>query len=323
MQQAVVRRVDHLNIPVPDPQELFSFLTERLQLPVAWNFVRMPGFESGGAAVGITLEPMRYAPNRRSAPEKGALFAIAFEPEPIEDAARELHRRGISHSPPIPVVGTYPAEANTGIFRLLDRRARPQTLWTVVVLGGFMGNVRPGPLFSDSSGVSRLRRSVGRLAGRLLGSARFADRVMAASVSRTPFLFICQYHGFNVEESRRRARDELERRGGGPLGVVSVAEIVISARDAGAETQRWQALLDPFEPVEPGLWQLGDGPAIRVMEGAEDRIKALVWHVRSLEQAVEWLDRERMLATIGEHPAIAPEAVQGIEIQLAEGPPSP
>jgi hypothetical protein len=32
---AVIRRIDHLNVVVPDPRALFSFLADRLELPVA------------------------------------------------------------------------------------------------------------------------------------------------------------------------------------------------------------------------------------------------------------------------------------------------
>jgi hypothetical protein len=137
----VVRRIDHLNLVVPDPRALFSFLADRLELPVAWGFTRFPSFASGAVALGVNLEPVRYAPTRRPrAPLDSGLFALAFEPQAIESARAELARRGISHSPPIGYRATYPPEAETEVFGQLDRASGKRVLWTIVILGGQIGN---------------------------------------------------------------------------------------------------------------------------------------------------------------------------------------
>jgi hypothetical protein len=39
---AVVRRVDHVNIVVPKPRELFEFLTQRLEIPIERPWTRFP-----------------------------------------------------------------------------------------------------------------------------------------------------------------------------------------------------------------------------------------------------------------------------------------
>jgi hypothetical protein len=59
---AVVRRVDHVNIVVPKPRELFEFLTQRLEIPIERPWTRFPAFESGQAMLGIGHEPITYAP---------------------------------------------------------------------------------------------------------------------------------------------------------------------------------------------------------------------------------------------------------------------
>jgi hypothetical protein len=99
---------------------------------------------------------------------------------------------------------------------------------------------------------------------------------------------------------------------------VRAHELVVSAGDATAEGERWQRLLDPLQPTEPSRWHPGDGPAIRIVEGREDRIEGMVWTVRSLERAADWLRkhdllREEIHGTIG----IAPEPLQGVNIRLA------
>jgi hypothetical protein len=316
---AVIRRIDHLSIVVPEPRALFSFLANRLELPVAWNFTRFPGFESGAVALGLNLEPVRYAPSRKPrSPLDGGLFAIAFEPEPIELARAELARRDVPHSPPIAYRSTYPSEAETEIFGQLDRTSGKRVLWTLVILASLIGSDRLERDFARPvmRGDSPLAPAIGRLAGRLMGSTSLGDRFSAATGSTTPFAFLCEYHGFNVTESRSLAGEELERRGGGPLGAVTTTEVVIEARDAPAEASRWQRLLDPIDSAEDGVWPIGDGPALRIVEGSEDRIKALVWRVRSVDVARTWLERESLLGQRDDGLTIAPQATQGVEIRL-------
>ncbi|MGH2978882.1 MAG: VOC family protein [Solirubrobacterales bacterium] len=319
--QAVVRRVDHINVRVPDPRALFSFLTETLELPVAWPWRRFPGFASGGAALGINLEPVAYAPGRRvRAPEDGGLYAIAFEPEPIHTAAKELARRRIPHSAPLPYIGRYPDGADTTVFHRRDPHSHRSHLWTLVGLGGFLGDTKLARDYSrlPLRGDSRVGRLLARLAGGLYGSDRFGDLVAATTVSDRPFLFLCEYHGFNVAESRELAAQELASRGGGPLGLRRVAEIVVEARDVSAETSRWRRLLEPAPEIEPGRWQLADGPSLCVVEGAHDHIAALVLEVESLDEASSWLHRKGWLAMAGGAVAIASVAVQGLDLRCAE-----
>jgi hypothetical protein len=304
---------------VPNPETLFSFLANRLELPIAWNFTRFPGFASGAVALGLNLEPVRYAPSRKArAPLDGGLFALAFEPEPIPLARAELARRGVPHSPPIAYRSTYPSEAETKIFRPLDRASDPRVLWTLVILAGLIGDDRLERDFSrpPMRGDSRLAPAIGRLAGRMMGGWRLGDRLAAATGPETPFAFLCEYHGFNVAESRRLAAEELDRRGGGPLGALTTVEVVVEARNMAVAVSRWQRLLDPIEPARQGVWPIGDGPALRIVEGSADRIRALVWRVRSVDEAGTWLEREALLGQVGDGLTIAPQATQGIEISL-------
>jgi hypothetical protein len=91
-------------------------------------------------------------------------FAVAFEPEPIEAARAELARRGIPHSPPIAYRATYPPEAETKIFGQLERASGKRALWTLVILGGLIGNQRLARDYSRSPmrGNSRLAPAAGR-----------------------------------------------------------------------------------------------------------------------------------------------------------------
>ena len=243
----IVRRVDHLNIRVRDPRRLFSFLTEELRIPVAWPWIRMPGFESGGAALGLNLEPVRYSPGRKTrAPKDGGLYGLAFEPVESGRASAALAEREIPHSAPIPYIGTYPEDADTPTFHRREDLPRRGNLWTLVMLGGFLGDRRLARDYSRPvlRGGSPLARALGRIAGRMLGHRALGDRITAATVSPGPFLFLCEYHGFNVSESRRLAAEELARRDGGPLGLVRTTEILVGACRPDEERDRWRRLLD-------------------------------------------------------------------------------
>jgi len=94
MGSRVVRRIDHVNVVVPDPRGFFGLLTERFELPIGWPFTRFPSFESGAANLGINIEAVRYAPDRPSpVPEDAGVYAIAFEPEALPEARAQLAGR--------------------------------------------------------------------------------------------------------------------------------------------------------------------------------------------------------------------------------------
>jgi hypothetical protein len=47
--------------------------------------------------------------------------------------------------------------------------------------------------------------------------------------------------------------------------VESMSEIVLGTSDVAAMRPRWQRLLDPARPTRAGAWQVGAGPAIRIV----------------------------------------------------------
>ena len=63
--------------------------------------------------------------------------------------------------------------------------------------------------------------------------------------------------------------------------------------------------------------ELGDGPAVRLVEGTDDGIRAVVWEVDSLGRAADWLRAQGWFGE--EHDGrvlIAPEPLQGLEVWL-------
>jgi hypothetical protein len=186
-----------------------------------------------------------------------------------------------------------------------------------------------GGLFADADSARELARwprrgdaPGARLAGRVVGrlaSGRMGGALMARTTGARPFCFLCEFHSFDVAQSRAAVDEELARRGGGPLALVRTGEIVVTARDAAAEAERWQRLLDPVQPSASMRWELGDGPALRLAEGPADGIRTLVWETRSLAQAGEWLRAQDWLgrAQDGEL-SIDPAPLQGLDVRLRE-----
>src|SRR5262249_53919251 len=120
----IVRKVDHVFVPLAAPEATFGFLTETLGLPVAWPFTEYGPFASGGVSLGsIHLEVVRSSDPLPCfvARDPARVQGIAFEPPPIDDALlAELDRRGIPHSSPAPFPGT--GHGTTGLlWRLLHR----------------------------------------------------------------------------------------------------------------------------------------------------------------------------------------------------------
>jgi hypothetical protein len=315
----IASRLDHVNVVVPRPRALFELLTEELQIPIERPWARFPAFESGQAMLGIGHEPITYAPGRQTGvPEDGGLFALAFEPASIEEARQELSRRRIAHSVPFEFAVTY---ADDPRAHALDERVdggRRRRRWTLITIGGLLGD-------DDSAReLSRWpRRGDGRGAGMLgsvigwLGSGRLGGVLMAKLGSVRPFVFLCSFKSFDVAESRRVSATELERRGGGPLGLLRTEEIVVSARDLGREHERWQRLLDPVHSDESGRWDLGEGPGLRLVEGTKDAIRSIVWRVSSLSDAAGWLKRRDWLGEVeGDRVQLAREPLQGLDIRL-------
>ncbi len=154
----IVRQVDHILVESADPEALFSFFADTLQLPEAWPLADSQGFTSGGIGAGnVNIEVFRYAqstnvPVRRIS---GARYAgLAFEPYPLSAALQELKLRGIPYSPPEPYVANLP-KGSQGV------------LWTTVSLHSFS---RPGMsvfLYEYSTAFLRVEVRRKQLANRL------------------------------------------------------------------------------------------------------------------------------------------------------------
>jgi catechol 2,3-dioxygenase-like lactoylglutathione lyase family enzyme len=137
----------------------------------------------------------------------------------------------------------------------------------------------------------------------------------------TIHIFLSEYSStyVNVDERRARLRAQLVDSGGGPLGVVDVEEVVIGAVDVEMARRLWRRLLDATPSATPDTWQIGAGPAVRLVPANENRVEALLIRVRSLERAKAFLRERHLLGVVGaEQVTIDPSKIGGLDLRLME-----
>jgi catechol 2,3-dioxygenase-like lactoylglutathione lyase family enzyme len=131
-------------------------------------------------------------------------------------------------------------------------------------------------------------------------------------------VFFCKYNA-DVNERRAGLQRELESHGGGPLGIESANELVVNVRDLSAAQRDWQALLGPPRAGEEHVWQVGGGPAIRLIAAKEDRLALLRIKVKSLERARAFLKAEGLLGTdTGREVSLERSRTGGADVCLVE-----
>jgi hypothetical protein len=262
----IVRQADRLLIESGNPEPLFSFFSDDLQLPIAWPLSENQGYMSGALGAGnVTIEIFRYA---RSEEEKmnsktAARFAgLALEPYPLEEALRELKAEKIPYGSPQNSISILPDGTK-----------------------GVVSTTVPLPSFSKSP--------------------------------LSVFLFEYSPAFLQVDVRRKQMGNRLTLNRGGPLGIRSMHEIVLSASNFEESRAAWQRLLG--RQTDPGYWKLGSGPAIRLIPGSKDKIQRIVVQVRSLAQAKSFLKENNLLGTLStEEISIKPSRIQGLIIALAE-----
>jgi hypothetical protein len=125
-----IRQIDHILIRTGEPREVFAFLADTLQLPVAWTLTSpRPGVMTGGVSLGnVNLEAIQFPGQTDPRPR---LLGFALEPVALDESLRELNRRGLAYGEPRPLVATGPDGSK-------------RTLWTNVTLRQFSDSDSPG-----------------------------------------------------------------------------------------------------------------------------------------------------------------------------------
>jgi hypothetical protein len=275
----VVRRIDHLFIAVEGARHVFEMLRSRLGLVPLFPVADWGVFTSGGFNLGNTfLEILESQPGFPTAASDALeVKGIAFEPVGTAESLSEVERRGIPLVPPFQVVAP-------------DHELPPFDL---------------APPFGGSSAWPA-------------GSPLFTNLIMPGFAADNVAVFCCGYEAAipvaTVREGMRRKLDRMPDRG---LPIDAVTQVVVGATDFAAERRRWQGLLDPIVDEEPGVWDFGDGPALRLVDHDRDAVVGLVLHVDDLEQAERYLKERDMLVSLsGDELVVSPEALEGLSLTL-------
>jgi catechol 2,3-dioxygenase-like lactoylglutathione lyase family enzyme len=137
----------------------------------------------------------------------------------------------------------------------------------------------------------------------------------------TMHVFLSEYSPtyVNVEQRRERLRAQLAESGGGPIGVEDLKQVIVGVSDLEAARSLWQRLLDPTSISGSSTWQVGDGPAIRLVQAKDNTTQGLVIRVTSLPRAKAFL-REKGLLGAGsdKEAAIDPSKIYGLNIRVVE-----
>ena len=137
----------------------------------------------------------------------------------------------------------------------------------------------------------------------------------------TIHIFLSEYSPtyLNVDERRARLRAQLVNSGGGPLGVIDLKEVVIGAIDMEMARRLWRRLLDPRPSATPDTWQIGSGPAVRLVPANENCVQALLIRVSSLERAKAFLREKQLLGVdAAGQVSIEPSKIGGLDLRLVE-----
>jgi hypothetical protein len=133
----------------------------------------------------------------------------------------------------------------------------------------------------------------------------------------TIFLYEYGKAFLRVEARRQQWGNRFALNNGGPLGILSVREIIISAKNLETDTAAWDQLLEKKTLTESQNNETG--PAIRLIAGSIDQISEIVFTIKSLDRAKAFLEENRLLGTSSSRGiSIKPSKVQGLKIRLME-----
>ncbi|RIK40458.1 MAG: hypothetical protein DCC57_19510 [Chloroflexi bacterium] len=297
-----VRRIDHIIIRVDDAlyDEFYALFADTLRLPTPWPPTEHPTMRSGGLFAGNVDFEILHIPDGPYR-DQAHLYGIAFEA--WGDDASVLDSRGIDYLP-APYLRSEPGKP-------------PAMLWMNYFFGPFLGSTAwlkalfalkkliPDPLW--------MRNAAQR------GASPRAVEFMFNDVYRQGMVFMVKYNPAwrNINAERRISAAQMAARQGGALGLRRVKEVVVGSTQLTASSSRWRALLRPAPEKTALCWQVGDGPAIRVIAADSDGLHHMVWEVDSLAQARAALEELGMLGVVMQDEiTIHPDTVFGLDIRL-------
>jgi hypothetical protein len=157
--------------------------------------------------------------------------------------------------------------------------------------------------------VSRLPNGSSGTAWTTVGLSSFSKPGMSV------FLYEYSQAFLKVDVRRKQLANRLTLDNGGPLGLLSVDEILITSANLKKDNENWGILLGNITPS--GNRRAGAGPAIRLAEGNQDGIREIIVGVNSLDRAKAFLAKNKLMGPVSAKGILLnPAKVQGLRILL-------
>ena len=260
--QPLVQAIAEIGIRAERPDQLFALFTQALGLPVTSRA------SSGGVSLGnLTLEIAASPSSTAGEVARSHTLALTPNGQTLAEIAETLRARGIPHTAPLahvaqPELERAPTPRGTRIYLggLLDDTIWASSLFFLSRVAG-IGGASQAALASGPAWQQLLDRS-------------FPDGV------------VCFTQGADARGPRAA---------GGPLGVVRAQEVRVGVPDVVSASARWSRLLEPLAPQSRGCWQIGDGPALRLVSCKRAGVQLIVLQVRSLAAARNYLTERGLL----------------------------
>lgn len=306
----LVRRIDHLILRVDDSRydEFYALFADTLRLPTPWPPTEHPTMRSGGIFAGNVDFEILYVPADHITGHitgQAELYGIVLEA--WDENPAPLAQRGFAYLPTA--------------YTQQEAGKPPMPLWTNYFLDSFwQSNGWQKLLFGLKSLISD---ALWMRSSRTSGGNAKSVQWMFNKVYRQGIVFLVKYNPAwrDIDAERRISKAQLEMRAGGVLGLIRVKEVAVGTTQLTHSSALWRKLLRPAIEETGLCWQVGDGPALRVITAERDAIHHMVWEVASLEDAQAALAALDLLGVVmPDEITLDPAKCFGLDIRLVEAP---
>ena len=129
-------------------------------------------------------------------------------------------------------------------------------------------------------------------------------------------IFVCDYaNRVFINTFSIKADSLLKANKGGPLGVIGLKKIIIGTTDKAKEVVVWGNVPGVIRKNDH-FFSFSEGPDILIEPAGTDCVKEIVVKVKSLEQAMAFLEQRQCLKREGAKLLIDPEKLHGLRVIL-------
>lgn len=173
------------------------------------------------------------------------------------------------------------------------------------------------PIPTESAVIELDRRGVPHGAPRVFPA--WTNTLLPGLLDEPDMAFLCEYTTEAwFEEMKADVVRRFRQHGGGPAGIIGLAEVIVTTAELDAGSARWAQLLGP--PTQDLTWRFEESPALVLEPGADHRVACLVFSVRDLRAAKVAMDIEGIPSTeVADGIVLDPATLDGLPVRLRAG----